>query len=174
MAAPFVSGLAALLFAKEPSLTNAAVRNIICITAEDQVGNPAEDTAGWDKYYGFGRINAYDALLYLTEPQLDIGSIVGGTGITATLNNTGFGDATDIQWNITITGGFFVLPRETSGSIPSLAGGGSTELSMSVFGIGLGLLFPQPLITIYATCAEESSVEKSVEATILFSQVTIQ
>jgi subtilisin family serine protease len=174
MAAPFVSGLAALLLAKEPSLTNAAVQNIICTTAEDQVGNPAEDTAGWDKYYGFGRINAYDALLYLTQPQLDIGSIVGGTGITATLNNTGFGDATDIQWNITITGGFFVLPRETSGSIPSLAGGGSTELSMSVFGIGLGLLFPQPLITVSATCAEESSVEKSVEATILFSQVTIQ
>ena len=174
MAAPFVSGLAALLFAKEPSLTNAAVQNIICITAEDQVGNPAEDTVGWDKYYGFGRINAHDALLYLTEPQLDIGSIVGGTRITATLNNTGFGDASDIQWNITITGGFFVLPRETSGSIPSLPGGGSTELSMSVFGIGLGLLFPQPLITVSATCAEESSVEKSVEATILFGQVTIQ
>jgi subtilisin family serine protease len=174
MAAPFVSGLAALLFAKEPTLTNAEVQNIICITAEDQVGNPAEDTPGWDIYYGFGRINAYHALLYLTKPVLGIESIVGGTGIRATLNNTGFGDAIDIHWNITITGGFFVLQREALGNISSIPSGGSTEISMSVFGIGFGLLFPQPLITIYATYAEDLSIEKSVEATILFSQVTIK
>ena len=173
MAAPFVSGLAALLLAKEPSLTNADVQQIICTTAEDQVGNPAEDTAGWDKYYGFGRINTYNALMYLTEPRLDIESIEGGEKITAILNNTGYATATAIQWNITITGGFFVIPREDSGTVASLSKGESIECSMSVFGIGLGLLFPQPMITISATCAEGVTVEESVEATILFNRVTL-
>jgi subtilisin family serine protease len=173
MAAPFVSGLAALLFAQEPTLTNAEVYQIITTTAEDQVGNPAEDTLGWDQYYGYGRINAHQALEYLLTPQLEISSILGGTGITAVLNNTGWGDATTVSWNISITGGLFVSPRTASGSLGALASHTSTDLTMSVFGIGLGILFPIPVITVRATCAEGASAMKSTEAKILFSKVII-
>jgi len=56
MAAPFVTGTAALLLSRNPDLTNNQVRNILCSTAEDH-GAP-----GYDTFYGFGRINAYQAL----------------------------------------------------------------------------------------------------------------
>jgi hypothetical protein len=63
----FVSGLASLMLAQNRSLTPTQVRDIICATADDQVGNPAEDTKGWDKYYGFGRVNARKALEYVVS-----------------------------------------------------------------------------------------------------------
>ncbi|MGF1507508.1 MAG: S8 family serine peptidase [Chloroflexi bacterium] len=55
MAAPQVSGLAALLFAQGYS-SNADVRSQIESTADDL------GSAGWDKYFGNGRINVYAAL----------------------------------------------------------------------------------------------------------------
>jgi subtilisin family serine protease len=61
-ASPHVAGLAALLFSENPTATNQDVRDCILQTAEDQVGNPAEDIPGRDNFYGFGRINAPAAL----------------------------------------------------------------------------------------------------------------
>jgi thermitase len=63
----FVSGLVALLLAQNNTLTPAQVHDIICTTADDQVGKPAEDTKGWDKYYGYGRVNALKALEYVVN-----------------------------------------------------------------------------------------------------------
>ncbi len=37
------------------------IKHIIESTAEDGVGD-SRDIPGWDKYYGYGRINAYQAL----------------------------------------------------------------------------------------------------------------
>lgn len=62
-ATPHVAGLAGLMMAYNPTLTPAEVRNIIENTADDMVGDAAEDVAGWDKYMGHGRINAHAALL---------------------------------------------------------------------------------------------------------------
>lgn len=174
MACPYVSGLASLLFAQVPTLTNVQVYHIITSTADDQVGKPSEDTPGWDQYYGYGRINAYKALTYVTTPELEIGQILGGTGITAKLTNIRWTAATSISWNISVTGGFFVSPRLFTGTLGSLAGGASSDLTMSVFGIGFGIIFPMPTITVRARCAEGSSTEKSVQAMVLFSQVIIQ
>jgi thermitase len=56
MAAPHVAGLAALLFAQDGGRSNAEVRSLIEQSADD-LGD-----AGWDPYYGYGRINAYQAL----------------------------------------------------------------------------------------------------------------
>ena len=56
MAAPFVSGLAALLYAKHPTWTPDQVRNRIVSTADDR------GLRGKDQYYGAGRINAARAL----------------------------------------------------------------------------------------------------------------
>ena len=61
-AAPHVTGLASLLLAQNPGRTPAQIKSIIESTAEDQVGKPSEDTPGWDQYYGYGRINAFNAL----------------------------------------------------------------------------------------------------------------
>ena len=54
--APYVSGLASLMIAKDPTLTNRQVMNIIMSTARD-VGTP-----GVDQYTGYGIIDARAAL----------------------------------------------------------------------------------------------------------------
>jgi beta propeller repeat protein len=56
MAAPHVSGLAALILAKNPQFTNEEVRLVLRNTADD-LGEP-----GFDVYFGAGRINAAKAL----------------------------------------------------------------------------------------------------------------
>ena len=64
MAAPFVSGLAALLLADDPALTPNDVRRIIRFSSED-LGK-----SGFDEYFGYGRIDAYGALTY-ADPEKD-------------------------------------------------------------------------------------------------------
>ena len=69
-AAPLVTGLCALLRGIDPSFTVNELRSILQNTAEDQVGNPSEDIAGFDIYYGHGRVNANAALnLALSRPE---------------------------------------------------------------------------------------------------------
>jgi hypothetical protein len=65
-ATPLVCGLAALILAQDPGMTPAQIKTLIQSTAEDQVGDPAEDAPGWDQYFGYGRINAHNALLQLS------------------------------------------------------------------------------------------------------------
>lgn len=62
-ATPLVAGVASLMLAINPSLTPAEIKAILRNTAQDQVGNPIEDIAGFDNYYGAGRVNANNALL---------------------------------------------------------------------------------------------------------------
>jgi thermitase len=62
-ATPLVTGLASLLLAQDPNRLPYDIRTIIRNTAEDQVGNMSEDIFGFDNYYGYGRINAHQALL---------------------------------------------------------------------------------------------------------------
>lgn len=57
MAAPHVSGLAALALAVRPDLSRADVQALIQRTALDL------GAAGWDPYYGFGRIDVAAALM---------------------------------------------------------------------------------------------------------------
>jgi thermitase len=64
-AAPYVSGLAALIRSLNGALAPDQVQAIIETTAVDR-GAP-----GWDPYYGHGRINAYAALLAVNPPLYD-------------------------------------------------------------------------------------------------------
>lgn len=59
-----VTGISALLLAQDSTLLPEEIRSILRTTAEDQVGDPAEDTPGFDIYYGWGRVNAHQALTY--------------------------------------------------------------------------------------------------------------
>ncbi len=56
MACPMVSAVAAMVYAVNPDLTPAQVRNILCGTARDI------DAAGYDYYTGYGVVNALDAV----------------------------------------------------------------------------------------------------------------
>jgi subtilisin family serine protease len=55
-AAPFVAGVASLLLARNPALTNVQVERMLVMSAED-VGPP-----GWDRFTGAGRLDARRAL----------------------------------------------------------------------------------------------------------------
>ena len=61
-AAPYVSGLASLMLAKNKNLTPTQLKSIIEKGCDDQTGDPTEDTAGFDNFYGWGRINAKKTL----------------------------------------------------------------------------------------------------------------
>jgi serine protease len=62
MATPHVSGVAALLWSANPGWTNVQIREAMAMTAMD-LGD-----AGWDPHYGYGLVQAYDALQYLQHP----------------------------------------------------------------------------------------------------------
>ncbi len=62
-AAPHAAGLISLLLSVDSNLTVDEIRTILEETSEDEVGD-SQDTAGWDQYYGHGRINAFQALTH--------------------------------------------------------------------------------------------------------------
>ena len=59
-ATPHVSGLAALVWSAQPDLTSGEVARVITETVRD-LGAP-----GWDQFYGWGRIDAYQAVSSVT------------------------------------------------------------------------------------------------------------
>ena len=69
-AAPLVAGAAALLLSFDPSLDQDSMAALLVGGADDQIGN-AQDTPGFDQYYGWGRLNIYNSLLlseYIFDP----------------------------------------------------------------------------------------------------------
>jgi thermitase len=73
-ATPQVSAAAALVWAVYPSLTNAMVRSLLLSNADDQVGDPLEDTPGFDIYYGYGRLNLDRTLSAATALAVEPGA----------------------------------------------------------------------------------------------------
>ena len=109
MAAPHVSGLAGLIWSAEPGLSNTEIRQIIRDTADDL------GTTGYDIYYGYGRINAWNALeSYATvDVQYGNGGDINGT-ITFFLDDVSVASASNtirvskvstesITWDINVS-----------------------------------------------------------------------
>jgi len=67
MAAPYVAGLAGLILSRFPSYTASDVRNLIRNSAEE-IG-PYSYSNGWNKYFGYGRINAGYAIAPPSTPS---------------------------------------------------------------------------------------------------------
>ncbi len=68
-ATAYVSGIASVLLGQDPSRSNRDLKEIITKTAIDEVGDPREDTPGWDQFYGYGRVDLYEALNYGKSPS---------------------------------------------------------------------------------------------------------
>jgi len=62
---PVAAGCAALLLAYNPQLTNSDIVNLLERNADDL------GAAGYDIYFGYGRVNAYRALLAAGAPSVD-------------------------------------------------------------------------------------------------------
>lgn len=113
MATPFVSGLAALVLSMNDSLMPDEVETIIEQTADD-LGDP-----GRDDYYGWGRINAYQAVITITPHSLAgavhtlaghgvagvLITIAGSQTFTATTDGDGRFGRADLPW-----GAYVVTP----------------------------------------------------------------
>ncbi|KKL06382.1 hypothetical protein LCGC14_2596590, partial [marine sediment metagenome] len=76
MAAPHVSGLAALIVAERPYFSNEGVRQALRVSADD-VGAP-----GFDIYSGRGRINAAQALAVSSVLQVDFTAPLPGADLS--------------------------------------------------------------------------------------------
>ena len=96
MAAGFVAGAAALLFAAEPRVTNAQVRDILLRTATD-IGEPGRDIT-----FGFGLINMVAALAELQRMYPPIAApksaAVGHVGETLVANLALISDVNSVKW----------------------------------------------------------------------------
>jgi subtilisin family serine protease len=68
MATPHVTGVIGLLRSINPAYSAAELASILKATADDQVGPGIEDTPGWDPYFGSGRLNAFKAVQYVSNP----------------------------------------------------------------------------------------------------------
>ncbi len=87
-AAPMVSGVAGLILSQSKdlglNLSNDDIRNVIRFTADTVDGMNGQD---FHQQYGYGRVNAYEALKFISEPNVvERGSVTGGSS-TMTMNN---------------------------------------------------------------------------------------
>jgi len=96
MAAGFVAGAAALLFAAEPRISNVQVRDILLRTATD-IGDP-----GRDQTFGVGFINLVAALAELQRmyPPVNAPKIaaVGHVGETLVANLESISEVNSVKW----------------------------------------------------------------------------
>jgi len=73
----------------------------------------------------------------LALPRIVIGAIAGGLGATAEIKNIGAGIATDVNWSISLEGGFVLLGRQTTGTFTKIMPGFSPKVTTGfVFGFG--------------------------------------
>jgi subtilisin family serine protease len=90
-ATPYAAGVCALIKSKNPSWTNAQIRDQLRNTAQDVMS--VESAAGWDRYAGYGMVDAAAAVG---------GGGGGGDVITVTAPNGGetltAGTSTNITW----------------------------------------------------------------------------
>jgi SagB-type dehydrogenase family enzyme len=89
----------------------------------------------------------------IAGPVLGI-ELKSGLGITATINNTGTDDATNISWKIVCTGGF-VIPAQKTGKIPTILIGEQSIIQMVAFGLG------KKIVTVSLTADDGVAAEKT-------------
>lgn len=144
-ATPQVSAAAALLWALRPVLTNTDVRNYLLTTADDLVGDPGEDTPGFDDFYGYGRLNLDRALaaasIVAVEPPfapagLDARITPNPAGRTAVLHYR-LPAAGRVDVSVFDLAGRLLRSRSRAGA-PS--GDGTLELDTSGLGAGVYLV----------------------------------
>ncbi len=78
---PYAAGVCALIFSANPTWTAAQVRNQLCNTAQDVVS--VESVAGWDRYTGYGMVDAAAAVGIGATPTVTVTSPNGGENWTA-------------------------------------------------------------------------------------------
>jgi hypothetical protein len=98
-----------------------------------------------------------------SQPELEIGTITGGFGVKASVKNTGAGDATNVNWNITLDGKLVFFGKGTIGDFSTIAAGSEEVIKNG--GIILG--FGKTNIKVSAICDEGKTAEKTATGFVL-------
>lgn len=141
MAAPYVAGIASLVFAANPSLTAADVKTILEDTATDP--NPNDNVEGWDDETGYGMVNAAGAVKEAAKRTGGVGAgpTINGTrkisvGQTATVAVSDGGSRT-WAWSSSAGGIAVVEGNGTSATVIGVGAGQATIKATSNDGIEL-------------------------------------
>ena len=132
-----MTGVVALMLALDNNLDTEAVRSILRNTAEDQVGKSTEDSEGWDKYHGAGRLNAFKALQGLSTSVADI---TYSTGFDVVSNKLTVGQNIDITLDREAKGHFSITTISGSVINKFLVDSKNKSISTSNFSSGVYLL----------------------------------
>ncbi|GAG58009.1 unnamed protein product, partial [marine sediment metagenome] len=104
------------------------------------------------------------AIHIINVPILEIGNITGGIGkINIVIKNTGSVDATGVDWNLTLNGGFILLGGQKTGRIGYLPAQSEMSVSSDLI-IGFG----RTVITVCAEIPESSATKEQNAFVFLF------
>jgi hypothetical protein len=82
--------------------------------------------------------DATTATITAPQPVIEIGEITGGLfKVNAVIKNTGDAAATDVAWSIKLDGGLILLGKSSTGTIPTIAAGGSATITSKMI-VGFG------------------------------------
>lgn len=124
----------------------------------------------WEDTRGANIDIYFDQVYESVAPKLDIISIKGPIGVTATIKNIGDAEANNVKWTIAVTGGLLgSINKNKNGTEGTLAIGGEITINSGII-LGFGKI----AISVTAECAEGSSDEESASGTqiIIFSLVS--
>ncbi len=110
----------------------------------------------------------------LSLPDLSIHTIEDGNGISFSIENVGNVNTSNVIWNVTIQGGLFIFPKEMSAEIGSMSIGESQDISISLFGLGVGILSELPEIKIIVKSDHSEEIVRTKEAIIIGNKVIFQ
>jgi len=103
----------------------------------------------------------------ISGPYLTLKDIKGGLGLTVEIENIGNIDATNIELNLEVVGGFIIKLPTRYYEIPLIPAGESTEVRLKIWGIGLGVITELPNIIITVSAPNTKTRGKRIVARIL-------
>lgn len=142
-------------------------------------GFPPSEIPFWTDIVGcYGPVD--DLAFYLfgedtnpEEPPLEITEILGGDQLSITITNPSEIAISDTSLTVMVEGGLYVSPRNVTFSDITIPSGSDYTKSVSLFGVGLGLLSDPLIITIILSAPSVEEVRESVPATLFIRWITL-
>lgn len=105
--------------------------------------------------------------------SLEITSIAFGKGeMNVSVKNNGT-LPTDATWSVVIEGGLFFITNRTDNGITEIQAGDTSNFTMPITGLGLGIIKPKPTITIQVLSPDVPSVEVTKTVRVIWKTIIL-